>query len=472
MAPARGRSAPARGRERDDDRGRDRDPPRGDPRERGRSRSDDRDDPPRGRSRDDDRGGRDRDRDDGRSSGRGGGRTSTSKFVYKPRSFDDVKERAEQTGGKFDSPIKPGFDIFRPKNGDNFIRYCPPSEVGAPYALSVWMHSYVGPDNSTYVCPLKNFNKPCPICAAAEEATRQGDRDEAKDLKPTEKRVAWILDRSQDDPTPMVFIMGWQQNRDIEALTVDKKKGKVVYIDDPDNGYDVRFTRSGTMLMTRYFGYVVERDESPLCENPDDQQKVIDHIMENPIMDILQVYDEDHLDRVINGATDSSSRDDVRDPPPRDRGGRDRDPDPAPRGRGRDRDPDQDKPIDDDRRGGRGRGSRDDPPDDDPPAGRRRSSRDDPPDDDPADDRGGRSRRGGRDDTPDDDPPRGRGRGGRDDPPDDDPPAGRRRSSRDDPPDDDPPPRRGGRDRDPPDDDPPARGGRRGRSDPDDEIPF
>src|ERR1700693_6132381 len=90
-----------------------------------------------------------------------------SGFSYTPRDPDKVKERAEQTGSRFDSPFIDRFDTFRPKVGDNLIRILPPTwDDHDHYGFDIWVHSYIGPDNGTYLCLNKMQNKPCPICKA------------------------------------------------------------------------------------------------------------------------------------------------------------------------------------------------------------------------------------------------------------------------------------------------------------------
>ena len=44
-------------------------------------------------------------------------------FVYKPRTADQVKNRANRKTSLFDSIFKQGFDTYRPKIGDNLFRH-------------------------------------------------------------------------------------------------------------------------------------------------------------------------------------------------------------------------------------------------------------------------------------------------------------------------------------------------------------
>jgi hypothetical protein len=106
-----------------------------------------------------------------------------SGFVYKGRSAESVKERAEQTGGRFDSLFKSGTDTFTPHVGENIVRILPPTWDSEHFGYPIWVHSRIGEDNSSYLCLRKMKNKECPICAAAKEAKDDNEADEAKALQ-------------------------------------------------------------------------------------------------------------------------------------------------------------------------------------------------------------------------------------------------------------------------------------------------
>jgi gp32-like DNA binding protein len=405
-----------------------------------------------------------------RDKGRGG-------FVYQSRDSKTVKDRATQTGAVFDSIFKSGFDVFKPKGGTNSIRFLPPTwEDPEHFGYDIWVHGYVGSDNSSYLCPNKMKNKPCPICEAQKEAKDAGEDDEAKKLTPRKRTVAWLIERDGDTDMPQLYAMSWTVDRDIAVLCNNEKTGKVLEIDHPEKGYDVSFKRKGDGLKTEYYGFNIDRDDSPIEDKEKKQDEILAYIEENPIPSVLKFYSEDHLRKVIEGTAASEDDDD------KGRRGRrrkdDDDEDDKPRGRGRGKDDDDDS--EDDKPRGRGRGKDDDDDaEDDKPRGRRGrddddDSEDDKPrgrgrkdDDDDAEDDKPRSRRG-RDDDDDSEDDKPRSRRGRDDDDDgeDDKPRGRGRDKDDDDEDDKPRGRRG-RDDDDSEDDKPR--GRRGRDEEDEE---
>lgn len=231
-------------------------------------------------------------------------------FRYRSRDPKKVKERAEQQGGNFDSIFKGGIDTWRPKVGDNQVRILPPTwDDHEHYGYEVWVHSYVGPDSSTYLCPKKMKGKKCPICEAAQEAKDAGEADEEKQLKASKKYLYWIIDREGDENVPQVWMVSWSMDRDIAALCYSKKSGKILEIDHPDKGYDVTFKRVGQGLKTRYIGLAIDRERTPIEERAKDQKKILAHITENPLSKVLKFYDTDYLNEVLDGTSAKGNKD-------------------------------------------------------------------------------------------------------------------------------------------------------------------
>lgn len=231
-------------------------------------------------------------------------------FAYHERSASDVKRRAERKGGGFDSIFKSGFDTWTPKAGTNVVRILPPTwEDHDHYGYTVWVHNRIGADSSTYLCPRKMKQKNCPICNAAKEAQSEGEADEAKALKATERVVCWIIDRDEESETPLLWSCSWTQDRDINALLYNDRSGKVILIDHPDEGYDLTLKRSGSGLKTKYFGYAVDRDSTPIDDDSEKQDEILKYITDTPIPDTLNFYDEDYLEKAISGTSEREDED-------------------------------------------------------------------------------------------------------------------------------------------------------------------
>lgn len=234
-------------------------------------------------------------------------------FVYKPRTVDQVKGRASRKNSKFDSIFKQGFDTYRPKQGDNLFRYLPPSWDDADhYGYTAHVHRNIGPDNSTYLCPRKMLNKPCPVCEAAKEAKDAGEADEAKELGTSERIVSFVLDRDGDDPEkPLLYDQSWTQDRDIVSLCVNERTGEILMVDHPDKGFDVTIKRTGTGMRTKYYGYAIARDDSPIHDDEKVQDEILDYVKSNQVPDTFQFYDYEYLKGVLSGTV--AAKDEVLD---------------------------------------------------------------------------------------------------------------------------------------------------------------
>lgn len=244
-------------------------------------------------------------------------------YKYERRDPDSVKKRAEQDGGNFDSIFKSGTDTFRAKQGTNTVRFLPPTwEDPEHYGFDVWVHSYVGADNGSYLCPKKMLEKHCPICDASKEAADAGEEDDAKKLRATKKVAAYIVDRDDKKPVPKIWLMSWSQDKEISTLCHSEKTGKVLMLDDTEVGYDLSFKRTGQQLNTRYMGYVVDRDKTPLLESQAAQNKLMEIVVETPIPDTLAYKDAKYLEKVVSGTAAKKDPDEEDDDRPARRGKR------------------------------------------------------------------------------------------------------------------------------------------------------
>jgi hypothetical protein len=88
----------------------------------------------------------------------------------------------------------------------------------------------------------------------------------------------------------------------------DRRTGKVLGVDRPDvtrdgeGGYDIRFIREGTTKTnTNYTAVEIDRDPSPLHDNPDIMGQWLEQIMEDPLPSVLNYYDADYIEKVLGG---------------------------------------------------------------------------------------------------------------------------------------------------------------------------
>lgn len=244
-----------------------------------------------------------------------------SKFKYNKRSTKSVEKRGNQSANEKDFILKDDVNMFKVNDGDNLFRPLPPTwEDAEHYGMDIYVHYGVGADNATYLCRNKMLKEACPICEERERANNDGDADYAKELSPKKRVMIYLIDRDHEDKGPQVWPMPWGLDRDICKLSVDKRSGEVMYLDDPEDGYDVEFEKTGAGLTTKYEGVAVARKPSDLGE-----EEWLDYIEEHPLPEILNYFEYEHIDAIFNGGSGGAKdeEEEKEDRPSRDRSTKD-----------------------------------------------------------------------------------------------------------------------------------------------------
>lgn len=290
-------------------------------------------------------------------------------FRYEKRTKEDLKERANMKGGAYATLFKPKYKEWTPKDGKNRIRILPPTWKGAKhYGLDVHVNYSIGADNQKFLSLSKHGKGADPIAEARQEAQKAGDKDFAKKLYPNTRILYWIIDRTDEDEGPLLWAAPFSFDKALSNMCIDEDTKDVMFIDGNDNpadGHDVRFYKEGQGLMTKYDAAKMKvLPKSNVHEDEDLEKEWLDFIEDNPLPEVLNFYDYDHIAAAFGGAA------------------------------GRDEDDDDEKPAtkrvktpaadeDDEKPKGRQHVSHraSDPDDDDAPAPRTRGPRRDPDDD-------------------------------------------------------------------------------------------
>jgi hypothetical protein len=228
-------------------------------------------------------------------------------FRYQERSKEDVRERANMRGGNFDNIFKPQYKLYKIKDGKNVIRILPPTwEKAKHYGFDIFVNYNIGADKQSYLSISKMKNKPDPLAEARQQAEREGEEELAKALRPTQRILMWVIDRSDEAEGPLLWGAPFTVDKAFANLAFDEDTKEVILIDDPENGCDVRFYKEGTGMTTKYDASKMKLlTAGPLCEDEKLQQDWLEYITENPIPDCLQYYDYEHIAGVYDGKTHS-----------------------------------------------------------------------------------------------------------------------------------------------------------------------
>jgi hypothetical protein len=245
-----------------------------------------------------------------RSASAGNSGNSTFKYRGKGRTTESVRRKAKQSSGMYDSYINSEAQMYKAKEGECNVRILPPTwdtkgKYGDGWEVGIWVHYSVGPDNGAYLCVEKMNEEPCAICEARRNST---DPEEADALKPGWRGLCWIIDRDDQKAGPQMWSMPAKLFREINTRSVDKKSGAVILIDDPEEGYDVGFTREGTQLKTNYTGVEVSRDPSPLHDDPKKAERWLKYIEDHPVPEMLNFFDAEHIEGVLFGRTSGKGK--------------------------------------------------------------------------------------------------------------------------------------------------------------------
>ncbi len=150
----------------------------------------------------------------------------------------------------------------------------------------------------------QDFRQECAVCDAMQQMTKDGeDEDEISSLKPNKRVLVWILDRDEEALGPQLYAMPWTLDRDIAKLSKDKRTGAIYYIDDPVDGYDIMFEKTGEQLKTKYVGIALARQSTSVAK------KHLAFIEDNPLDTVIIERKYAEIKKILTGGIDV---DDVR----------------------------------------------------------------------------------------------------------------------------------------------------------------
>lgn len=233
-------------------------------------------------------------------------------YDYTPPSYEETVQRAEQKGS-YDSILKDA-KPFKPAVGVNLVRLLPPGWKGAKhYGLHAKVHRNVGPNDRQYLCNRENDTSPYDRCPVCEELYNLGSRataDDKRDLRTNDVVFYYLIDRDHEKEGVLVWTASGQADSEIAAQSVNHRAKSVLDIAHPDDGYDLEFTRTGTTRFnTRYKGYKISRESSPLSESQKRMDEWLDTAFEKPLTSLLNFYTPEYIEKVFYGKP--SAKDDA-----------------------------------------------------------------------------------------------------------------------------------------------------------------
>lgn len=221
-------------------------------------------------------------------------------FKYQPKSIDFIRSKATRYGdSNKDSMIKGEYPIFTPEQGTNKIRLLP---TGDYWGIPVYLHWIdVDGNGRPYLCPKKMANKRCAVCDEWRKAKADNDADYAKQLSYSIKLLVWMIDRAKEADGPKLYMIPSGMEQNINGTAVDEETQEVLALDNPDEGYDIRFNKEGKGITTKYTAVLPARKATALSDDPEQKEAWLNYIMEHPLEKTLNVMDSDYLESVFRG---------------------------------------------------------------------------------------------------------------------------------------------------------------------------
>lgn len=245
-------------------------------------------------------------------------------FNYTP-DFDSTVRMAETRGGGYDSIVKDNVKVLKPRANTNEVRILPPTWANPKfYGLGIYVHYDVGPNNRQYLCLRENPTSPhrrCPVCDALYDLGSRATQEDRQRLRPKLSYLYYVIDRLAENEGVQVWRTSQKNMSEIAIQSIDRRNQSVLNITHLEDGYDVEFTRVGEGRNgTRYHGFMVMRQSTPLADTDRKYDDWTRYIVEHPLTEVLNFYSPEYIEQVLHGrAKDEDDEEDRgRTPSPRD----------------------------------------------------------------------------------------------------------------------------------------------------------
>lgn len=220
-----------------------------------------------------------------------------SEFVYRPTDPTVLARKATQSSGDFQGFIHDEIPVYAIREAQNAIRILPATwDNPTAYSIEVYAHYRIGPgDGASVLCLARcrefvphELGRRCPICEVVNELQREGHDDAAKELGARKRSLVFVLDRRDPDSVPAAWAMPITLDRDIASISRDRQTGEYYHIDNPYEGFDVYFDKSGKGIATKYTGVTLARQPTGIT------QDALDFVCGFPLPNVLRwrTYEE------------------------------------------------------------------------------------------------------------------------------------------------------------------------------------
>lgn len=165
------------------------------------------------------------------------------------------------------------------EQGDTIVRFLPAPAGTDPFRITSihYVDAIPGLDKTlVFACPRVELKQPCPACREADRllATKNPiDKERAHRISGQIRVYANVVDRNAMENGPKIFGMGPMIWKFLKAIRANARSGGD-FTDPTAAGFDIIVNRTGTGMQTRYT-VSAERNNTPLCENADEMEDIL-----------------------------------------------------------------------------------------------------------------------------------------------------------------------------------------------------
>lgn len=199
--------------------------------------------------------------------------------------------------------ISPEVKLFKAKAGKSIIRIMDATWPSAThYGYPVILHWGLGPNKATVLC-LRMKNQMCPACEDVEKARRNNDQEYVDDYVGKTRIYIFVIDRENENAGPLLFGIPRTLNTDLAAAAEDETTKEILFIDDPNEGYDVVLTRvnpGGNVKRTKYSPKLA-RQSSKLSNDPETAKTWLKFVADHPIPSLFKFETAERISELMAG---------------------------------------------------------------------------------------------------------------------------------------------------------------------------
>lgn len=224
-------------------------------------------------------------------------------FKYKRRAPEQVSTRNSNVK---DPWTLSEVEMYKIREGENRIRILPPTwENPVHHGHEIEIHYGIG-DRRQYICPKAFNGSDCPVCQEAVAAYQENDSKYGQQCLATSSWLIWVLDRldTKNPEKPKLWKCTRGTDEELMILAKDRDTGGFIEIDHPDQGYDVCFdgVKKTAPINGQKINFMEVKGLQILLNKPNAvPDSVLKYISENPIPEMLVLYDYQHILEVFNG---------------------------------------------------------------------------------------------------------------------------------------------------------------------------